>query len=213
MNVIEEVNMMVKVAQAAKRSYVAGRSIGTGYTGNEIRHGGTYATPPGGKPHNQIGTNGKGEAIYSDGNGGRKTYGQLASMQMMDRWNQAAKGGPKSKGWKDYVANSKQEAVSYKPNNPYQYTYAGSQPRADQATAGDYGKRQGATWNEFGAPVNDMNVPGSKLRGIGMRPASRPIANAQEPALAPPPVQATKKVAPPQPAQPPAQPSLSDEGV
>ena len=201
---------------------VAGRSIGTGYTGNEIRHGGTYTAPSGGKPHSQIGTNEKGEAVYSDGNGGKKTYGQLASTQMMNRWNQAAKGGPISQGWKDYVANSKQEAASYAPSNPYQYTYAGSQSMDDQATAGRYAQQNEVSGSEFGSD-SDQGVEGSAYRGriiprtqgkIVERQVNPPLRPTAKVPTADPEVQNALQPSPPPPPFPtPANPQVQNPNM
>lgn len=131
----------------------AGRSIGSGYTGNEIRHGGIYATNPSDAP---VGPRWQGD------------YRNLKSTQMMKKWmdagNPASGGGVNSPKWKDYVANSKQNAESYTPNNPYQYTYAGSQSIDNQTTAGRYAQQNGVSGSEFGAN-SDQGVEGSAYRG------------------------------------------------
>ena len=131
----------------------AGRSIGSGYTGNEVRHGGVYATNPRDAP---VGPRWQGD------------YRNLKSTQMMKKWmdagNPASGGGVNSHKWKDYVANSKQNAASYTPNNPYQYTYAGSQSMDNQTTAGRYAQQNGVSGSEFGSD-SDQGVEGSAYRG------------------------------------------------
>lgn len=135
----------------------AGRSWGSGYTGNEIRHGGTYSSKSSLHPRNYDSATG----MYNTGNG-LVGYNQLASTKMMQKWMDAGENGKESNEWKAYANESKRKAESYLPNNKPQHTYAGSL-RPQSQIAKDNGLTRGPSGssNEFGSNPNDAGVEGS----------------------------------------------------
>ena len=181
----------------------AGRSIGSGYTGNEIRHGGIYATNPSDAP---VGPRWQGD------------YRNLKSTQMMARWNAAGKSGKGSKEWNAYVNDPTRKAnqASYLPPNQPQYTYGGSQTMPDRMPPSSPAKQQVTGVSEFGSD-SDQGVEGSAYRGriiprtqgkmverrVGaqVNPPPRPPAKAP---TAAPAVQNARQPPPPPPPPPPA---------